>query len=133
MKNEDYKTLYKDMGFFWNEHLASCVAEFAAKEIPCLHYKTKETMLLRFFPSNILPVGRKYGQYELMVKFLGEEIAPVGDCCDGHIQLFLTESGKLIGFADYLLLRWGDEKANWRSSIVELLHGGEALEMGLIE
>jgi hypothetical protein len=103
------------------------------KEIPYRHHKRGQEEIARFLPADFISVGRRYGMYNLVVEFLGEEVAPVGDCDRGYVRLLLSEGGKLIGFADYSLLRWGGPELNWRSSLALLLEGTAPSEIGLIE
>jgi hypothetical protein len=132
MDVEFYKTLYLTSGFFWNNNLSEFVSEFAGKETTYPHHKTRISQIARFCLPDLIKVGRSYGQHELTVKYLGEEIAPVGDCNCMHIELLISETGRLIGFADYLLLRWGNDGVDWRSSMKSLLDGSEAFEIGVI-
>ena len=131
--NTDIQRAYLDNGFFWNENLSAFATEFADKELTYPHHKTGKLMKARFFPTGIMSVNREKAKYELTSQFLKEEVAPVGHCNDDHIDLLLTCSGKLIGFADYLLLRWGHESEDWRSSLAKLLAGDAPLNLAILE
>jgi hypothetical protein len=132
MTVEKYRRLYTQNGFFWNNHLVEFVQEFGEKVINYRHDKTGTPQTARFCLPVEINVGRAYGQHETTVHFLKEEIAPVGVCNADHIQLLLTEKGRLIGFADYLLLRWGEENSDWRSSILKLLQSEAPTKIGVI-
>lgn len=133
MSIKQYEEQYRSRGFFWNQHLACLVEEYAGREIPYQHHKTNKAMTVRLLPPDSFVVGREYGPYAVTVKYLNEEISPVGDCNERYVQLFLTESGKLIGFADYLLLRWGGDELDWRSSLALLLQGIAPAKIGVIQ
>jgi hypothetical protein len=133
MKSESIQSLYLHKGFFLNEELADFMKAYAGQEISYPHSFTGSTCTARFFPPTASFCERSYGPYELTVAYLGEEIAPVGDCDSEYVELLLTKSGKLIGFADYLLLRWGSEDLKWRESLALLLKGVKATRIGVID
>ena len=124
---------YVRNGFFWNQHLAGLISKFGDKEMLYRNPKSHTDEIARFKPSDFVRVGRKYGMYSAVAKFLKEDVAPVGDCNRGNIRLLLTENGRLIGFADYLLLRWGNSDLDWRSSLSLLLRGDPPAEVGVIQ
>ncbi len=128
-----YEHLYRKNGFFWNQILESAVKEHAGREISYQHHKTGRPKVACFFPDDLFVVGREYGQYQTIVEYLNEEVAPIGNCDGGYIELFLTQRGKLVGFADYLMLRWGGPELDWRSSLQLLADGVAPSEIGVIE
>jgi hypothetical protein len=77
-------------------------------------------------------VGRFSSYYEAVSEQLQEEVAPVGDCNAAHIDLLLTETGRLVGYAECMLLRWG-ESAQWRQSASSLLRGSEPVVIGEVK
>lgn len=133
IKIEEIRSFYLQKGFFWNDELEEFAAAYAGKEILYLHPKSGKTKVVRLFVADGFMMDRTYGAYDATVNFLGEEIAPVGDCNGHYIELLLTKSGKLIGFADYLLLRWGSDDLKWKESLALLLNGAEATQIGVID
>ncbi len=129
------KQMYLENGFRWTSHLEEFCNEYGGREIDYPHPFTGEMVNTRFCIPETVRVGRKYGQYETTVNHLGEEIAPVGECSNGNIELLLTESGRLIGFADYMLLSWSaeGEHDNCRASLARLLQGIKPESTGLID
>jgi hypothetical protein len=132
-KIEDIQDIYLRKGFFWNDDLADFAGDYVGREISYLHPYTGDAVTARFFPALADFPDRAKSICRLIVEYLGEEIAPVGDCNQQHIELFLTKSGKLIGFADYLLLRWGEEELKWRASLDLLLQGAKETKVGVID
>lgn len=123
MNTESFRALYMLNGFFWNGELGELVVEYAGKEIAYDHPKTRREQLARFIRPVQINVGRFSDHYEAIASALREEVAPVGDCNSGHIELLLTESGQLAGYADSMLLRWDGGNRGWRSAISALLTG----------
>jgi hypothetical protein len=120
-------------GFFWNGELRDLVIEYSGKEITYRHPKTGSDQLARFIRPVQINVGRFNSPYDAVTEHLHEEVAPVGDCNGAHVELLLTETGRLVGFADSMLLRWGEESAHWRLSASSLLHGFEAVVIGQVK
>ena len=128
------KHLYLENGFFWNDFLREFTAEYGGKSVKYFHHQTSDLMTAHFCLPSLIKVGRNYGQHQLTYAYLGEEIAPVGDCNNMHIELLLTEGGRLIDFADYKLLYWGSLKpGSWKESLQFLLEGNKPIELGNIE
>lgn len=129
------KQMYLENGFRWTAYLEDFCNEYGGREIDYPHPFTGGTVKARFCIPEPICVGRKYGQHETTVNHLMEEIAPVGECSNGNIELLLTESGRLIGFADYMLLSWSAEGEcdNWRASLARLLQGIKPESMGVID
>jgi hypothetical protein len=123
MNTDSYRALYMLNGFFWNGELYDFVVEYAGKEINYRHPKTRSDQLARFIRPVQINIGRFSEHYEAITSHLREEVAPVGDCNAAHIELILTETGRLLGHADSVILRWGEESAPWRSAISSLLLG----------
>lgn len=110
------------------------MAEYGGKVMKYPHYRTSDLIEARFCVPSLIKVGRNDDQYVLTSAFLGSEIAPVGDCHNMHIELLLTQDGRLIGFADYMLLYWETlSPGSWRKSIQMLLEGIEPVELGVVE
>jgi len=130
---KDYEQLYIQNGFLWNNYLSDFVQEYGGKEIEYPDFRTGSSETANFCWPSLINVGRHYPQHELTAKYFGEEFAPVGDCNRKHIELLLLESGRLVGFADYLLLTWGENSYDWRSSVKSLLAGVEPVKIGLID
>jgi hypothetical protein len=133
MNTDSYRALYMLNGFFWNGELGDLVVEYSGKEISYRHPKTGSDQLARFIRPVQINVGRFSSYYEAVSAQLQEEVAPVGDCNAAHIDLLLTETGRLVGFADSMLLRWGEESAKWRLSASSLLRGFEPVVIGQVK
>lgn len=129
-----YKILYKRHGFFWNSQLEQFVREYGGKEIPYAH-PDMGFMLWADFRFRTIILGaetpyRKLGYLCSAADDMGEDVALVGKCEQGHIYLLLTESGKFIGVDDeYGLVRWGTADLDWRSSLKNLLEGSPATKI----
>ena len=132
MNTDAYRALYMLNGFFWNGELSDLVVEFSGKELPYRHPKTRSDQVARFIRPVQINVGRFSPHYEAVASQLQEEVAPVGDCNAAHIELLLTETGRLFGYGDAVILRWGESKANWRSAISSLLLGIEPVVVGQV-
>ena len=130
MNTDSYRALYMLNGFFWNGELRDLVVEYSGKEIMYPHPKTGSDQLARFIRPVQINAGRFSSRYEDITQYLKEEVAPVGDCNAAHIELLLTETGRLVGFAGSMLLRWGGEGILWRQSVPALLRGMEPAVIG---
>jgi hypothetical protein len=134
MTIETYKQLYLSNGFLWTIHLEDFVRELAGQEFDYPHPQTGDSVRALFWHPKLIQVGHSYGQHQKTEEFLGEEIAPIGECSDGNIELLLTKTGRLIGFADYLMLAWDSDtsQASWKTSLERLLAGQAPTELGVI-
>ena len=63
-------------------------------------------------------------------KYLQQRVAPVGDYHGMDVELLLTETGRLIGFCDYLLISWGNQ--HWSTAISMILSGDTGFKLGVI-
>lgn len=117
----ELKDLYQNNGFFWNSSMEALVKEFGGREIS---YPANRAGLI-FDASFCDPadINLGYKHYEYIAEYLGEKVAIVGTCECAEIQLFLTESGGLIGYTDNIWMRWGNENDLWRESVGKLLSG----------
>ncbi|MFO1484518.1 MAG: hypothetical protein U1F71_14250 [Verrucomicrobiaceae bacterium] len=127
--------MYTDSGFVWSKALEDFCRQNDGREMWYPHFRTGDSVLARFCVTELILVGRKHGQHEIVSKWLGEEFAPVGDCSDGNIELLLTVSGRLIGFADYMMLAWDNPNcaSTWQQDLIHLLRGMEPRTLGIIE
>jgi hypothetical protein len=132
MNTNDYAELYQSKGFFWNDCLAEFVAEFGGKELACQHVANGGIHTVRLCRLVWIGVGRALSRSRYVAEFLGEDTAPVGDCDNARVELFLSTSGRLIGLSDQQFLEWGDFGARWRSAIRDLLRGEEPKIIGVI-
>lgn len=133
MNVEIYRQLYTSAGFAWNPHRAAFLKEYGGMKIEFIRAGASNPETVEFCRKDLINAGRKYGMYELSIEFLGEELAPIGSCDNAHVYLFLTESGRLFEFADYLLLVWSEDGKDWRLAIKDLINGVEPTTFGLIE
>lgn len=123
---QEYKSLYIEYGFQWSRHLESLVRDYGGQELEYPHPRAKTPVKARLCHIPLIKISRYCGQIEMACDFLGEEIAPVGDCSDGNIELLLSESGRLFGFRDYTLYSWSFSDApNWQISLSNMLLGNE--------
>lgn len=120
-----YRQLYVKSGYLWTCQLEDFVQEYAGTRMKYPHPITKNKVEVRFCAIDLIQVSRSHGQHVTTSRFLNDDLAPVGDCSDGNIELLLAPSGRLIGFADYMLLSWAvsDKLPNWRESVCRLLAG----------
>ena len=126
-----YQELYLAYRFFWNVNISELLTRFGDKEIDYT-LKDGRSLRARFRVEAYVKLGAGYGQYMEISRVLGESVAPVGDCHNGQIELIITESGKLFGFHDYLLLTWTVDQS-WSSSIDALLSGNPCQQFAMIE
>ena len=109
MNTKELHALYVKSGFFWNPELAEFVRVYGGREIAGRKgYYRNSYYPIRFCYPKYIKQGRSNFKYVLTADFLGEDVAPVGDCDGPHTILLLTESGKLFGFSDYIIGRWGE-------------------------
>lgn len=127
------KELYLQHGFVWSPHLEEFVREHLGGIRPYLHHKTGALVQARFCRAELVKLGRESSQYLAAIKYLGVEVAPVGDCHRSYIELLLTGDGRLVGVADYLLLRWGGAGDPWRRSLELLFSGAEPAHIGVMD
>ena len=125
MDKNDLKAIYITNGFEWTPFLEAFLHEWAGRTIYYPQHETGDLVKARMAYLPLIEVGSDYGLHRTTRSFLGEGYAPIGDCENGNVYLFLTDSGKLVGFADYLLLSWGAGTAeDWRKSLELLFAGG---------
>lgn len=120
-KLEYYRYLYRKNGFFWNAHLEDLVAEYGGRKISYPHPRGAGDCVAMFCGEDDVELG--FSHYEDLSRHLGERLAYIGHCHAAHVDLLLTESGRLVGYADGLWLRWGDPAQSWKESLQRLLNG----------
>lgn len=131
MTIRELRELYQNHGFIWNDEIASFLYTYGGETLKYCDPFSGGIMTVTLFDVGDVRAGRKYGTYAKTVEYLGTEIAPVGHCCNQDIEIFLTEQGDLIGFADYLLLSWSTMASpNWEDSMHQLLDGKRPREIG---
>ena len=122
-----YRRVYKEHGFFWNDELAQFVRAYGGHQVHYRHPHMDFTLWADFrFPELIsgaeLP-ARNSDYYVSTAKYLGEDVALVGQCEYGGVYLLLTEKGNFVGFDEYKLIRWGTADLGWRDSVKHFLEG----------
>lgn len=131
MTIKDVQELYLSNGFIWNDEIASFIVAYGGKKLDYIDSFSGGLVPAEFFPLDDVRSGRKYGTYTRTAEHLGAEIVPVGYCCNGDIELLLTEAGDIIGFADHLLLSWSTAPSpNWEDAMSNLLHGKKPRQIG---
>ncbi len=135
MNIDEYKQGYLNAGFFWNDILESMVRSYQGRAtLSYNHFKTKvtETMVLFDVPWILGPNGRRYGTFDRLAEYFGEDVARVGVTQDLHMQFHLTESGRFFGFAFDMMFQWGSD-TSWTPQMDNLLSGSEPAEIGYLE
>ena len=112
-------------GFHWNLAVEEFISEYGGKKIVYSDPTKGSNRTANLGDLTYLDTGAK--SYEDFSRFLGESVIPVGDCHARHIELLLTESGKLMGFADGIWLRWGLAEELWVTAVKRLLAGEEPI------
>lgn len=126
MNIEHIKQVYIQSGFEWHPHLNDFMQHFGGKEIEYLHPLSKEFTKARLYRESQVLWGNESRGIYLGGRYLGESVTPVGDAEDGYVQLLLSISGVLIGFATDNIVSWSNEPApNWRDSMERMLRGVE--------
>lgn len=134
MISEDVKLNYTRHGFLWTQYLEEFMNLYAGQRVHYNHPADGDRTSAVFYDPVSVKAGKAYESFVATANFIGEEVAPVGDCNGQEIDLFLTASGNLIGFSDYLVLSWSTDPApNWRVSIKRLLSGVRPQKVGLID
>jgi len=121
-----YRTLYKHRGLFWNGELYEFIKLDGGGQIDYLRPPGLSMCADFRFPATIgrykVPF-RSCASYQLSVQYFGEDVAPVGVCCQGDTELFLTEKGRFFGCGERMLFGWGSRDFYWRESVKLLLNG----------
>jgi hypothetical protein len=130
----DYQIRYTEGGFFWNEHLSRMISEYSGKKLTYIDPRDGSPAVVSLFELSELwgGPGRRFGAYQMIADYLGEDVAPVGMINTQQIKLLLTESGRLFGFSDYAILQWG-QSSFWRDQLTCLLDGCEETLIGIVD
>jgi hypothetical protein len=127
MENIDWKRVFETHGFLWNGELNDFVNEYGVqRELRFLDGSDQINLL----KSVYIEIGVQFGPNEAVSEFLQQPVAPVGDYSQLDVLLFLSETGWLIGFCDYLLISWGDR--HWHTAIPLILSGDPGFELGIV-
>ncbi|MEK7951689.1 hypothetical protein [Luteolibacter soli] len=127
MTNIDWKHAFEKHGFHWSAELDDFVREYGTRRE--LHFLDGSDQI-NLLKSSYIELGAQYGEYVVVSKYLQQRVAPVGDYHRLDVSLFLTETGRLIGSCDYLLISWGDQ--HWRTAIPLILGGDTGFELGIV-
>jgi hypothetical protein len=118
---ESLRELYTANGFPWASELEAFVNEVGEKTVYYTCCSGKVGNVARFCLRDLIRVGAS--AWEGLARHLGASVVPVGECERGEIDLFLTDSGELIGVREPMLFRWGLPGFHWRASLKLLLDG----------
>ncbi len=127
VKNNEWKRLFVRHGFYWSDELCNFVNEYSTHTELSFFDNSDQINLLK--PAYI-KLGVQYGAYDATSKYLQQRVAPVGDYHGMDVELLLTETGRLIGFCDYLLISWGNQ--HWSTAISMILSGDTGFKLGVI-
>jgi hypothetical protein len=133
MSSDELRETLIANGFKWTAPLEEAARLYGVQVIKYRRFREVPDTMEFFSPPLIIHSKRAHGIYDDMRRFTGEEIAPIGTCERRHVDLMLTESGRLFGYADNLMLTWGPPHADWKVSLARLLAGEEAADRGLAD